>query len=267
MEKRVETPIEDKHSKNQKTPKKSDKTTKKSLKSKLQKSKSKFLSSYYGNPIKDMKLICITGSAGKSITAHFLHEILRAASQHVAILASDSEIKSGMLHKFFADAWKAGANYVIVTAPAESLKKDVFYGLPVHVAALTNFLDPSLSSPTPEEFLQSSATLFDMSPNIIILNSDDIYYPEFAEFSGKDQTLTFGHSRSSNLCIESSTLYKKGVEATFSLGSSCFTAASFLTGEPIVSYMACAATIAAALHIDNSIISEGLASYNPEESN
>ena len=259
MEKRVEDLTQDKHSKTQKTLKNS------SVKSKLQKSRSKLLSNYYGNPIKDLKLICITGTAGKSITAHFLHEILRAASQHVAILASDSEIKAGMLHKFFADAWKAGANYVIVTAPAESLKKDVFYGLPIHVAALTNFLDSSLASPTPEEFIKDSSTLFDMSPEIVVLNTDDLYYPQFKECTGKKETLTFGHDRSANLRIENTTLYKRGVEATFSLGSSFFTAASFLTGEPIVSYMACAAAIATALKIDNSVISEGLANYNPEE--
>ena len=259
MEKRVENPAQDKNSKTQKTQKTSP------LKSKLQKSKSKLLSTYYGNPIKDMKLICITGSAGKVTTAHFLHEILHAASQHVAILASDSEIKASMLHKFFADAWKAGANYVIVTAPAESLKKDVFYNLPIYVAALTNFVDSSLSSPTPTEFLEDSSTLFEMSPEIVVLNSDDLYYQDFLKYTGKSQTLSYGHPQPSNLRIETSKLYKRGVEATFSLGSSYFTVASFLTGEPIISYMACAAAIAASLHIETSVIAEGIANYNPEE--
>lgn len=255
MEKRVTPEAKDKHSKTSKKP---------SLKSKLQKSRSKFLNSYYGNPIRDMKLICITGSTGKSVTAHFLHEILRTAGEHVAILASDNEFNASMLHKFFADAWKAGANYVIVTAPTESLKNNVFYNLPIHAAALTNFVDSSLTSPTPEEFLESGSTLFEMSPKITILNSDDIYYSDFSKYSGTEKTLTYGHSPSTNLRINSSTLYKKGVEAVFSIGSSVFTVASFLTGEPVVSYMACAATIATALGLDNETISEGLANYNPE---
>ena len=255
MEKRVTPETKDKHSNHSK---------KSSLKSKLQKSRSKFLGSYYGNPIRDMKLICITGSTGKSVTAHFLHEILRASGEHVAILASDDEFNASMLHKFFADAWKAGANYVIVTAPAESLKNNVFYNLPVHVAALTDFLDSSLASPTPEEFLKSGSTLFEMSPKIVVLNSDDIYYSEFQKYSGTEKTLTYGHSSSANLRINSSTLYKQGVEASLSLGSSPLTVASFLTGEPIVSYMACAATIAAALDLDNQSISDGIANYNPE---
>lgn len=262
MEKRVENPVQDKHSKSIDDPKQNNN----SFKTKLQKSKAKLLGSYYGNPIKDMRLICITGSTGKATVAHFLHEILRAASQHVAILASDTEIRAGMLHKFFADAWKAGANYVIVTAPADSLKKNVFYGLPVYAAALTDFLDPSLTTPTPEEFFADSTTLFKMSPEIVVLNADDIYYSNFAEYTGKQQTLTYGRNSLSDLRIESSTLYKKGIEATFSLGSNYFTVASFLTGEPIVSYMACATAIAITLHIDASVIAEGLANYNPEES-
>lgn len=256
MEKRVNP------EKKEKRPKNSKKT---SLKTKLQKTKSKFLGAYYGNPIRDMKLICITGSTGKMIAAHFLHEILRAAGEHVAILASDNDFSASVLHRFFADAWKAGANYVIVTAPAKSLNKNVFYGLPIEVAALTDYVDSSLSTPTTEEYISSNSTLFKMSPKKIILNSDDIYYPKFAEYSGTEKTLVYGHSYHANLKIESSHLYKKGVEATFALGSSLITTASFLTGEPIVSYMACASLIAISLGIDNDTIAEGIANYNPEE--
>ena len=102
-----------------------DKTT--SAKTKTGRIKAKLLGAYYGHPIKDMKLICITGTAGKTEVANFVHEILKAAGQPVSIMASDSEIKIGALHKFLSTAWKAGSNYVIVTAPAKSLEKDVFY--------------------------------------------------------------------------------------------------------------------------------------------
>ena len=244
-------------------PKKETKKEKSSLKTKSQRARAKFLSSYYGNPIRDMKLICITGTSGKATVAHFVHEILRAAGQHVAVLASDSPLKLSVLHKFFADAWKAGSNFCVVTAPAESLKNNVFYGLPVEVAALTDFLPASLSSPSPEEFSSSEATLFKMSPRVVVLNEDDANFPAFSGFSGTEDTLTYGRTRSSTLRIDAAKLYKKGTEANLSLGSSRFTTASFLTGEPIVSYMACAAAIATALHISTDVIAEGIANYNP----
>ena len=150
------------------------------LKDKTQKIKAKILKSYYGNPIKDMKLIAITGSTGKTTVAHYVHEILRAAGEQVAVLASDQPFKIGMLHKFLSDAWKAGANYVVVTVPAEGLRDNVFYGLPISVAAMTNFVTSGLKDMEPKEFLDNEKTLFDMKPEIVVLNHDDINYDTFA---------------------------------------------------------------------------------------
>ena len=58
------------------------------LKAKSQKIKAGILKSYYGNPMKDMKLIAVTGATGKTIVAHYVHEILRAHGEQVAVLAS-----------------------------------------------------------------------------------------------------------------------------------------------------------------------------------
>ena len=243
--------------------KKTSKKQKTSIKVKSQRAKARLLSAYYGNPIRDLKLIAITGTTGKSTVAHFVHEILRAAGQHVAILASDKPIKASVLHKFLSDAWKAGANYVVITAPADSLRENVFYGLPVKVAALTDFVPSSLSAPTSAEFLADTSTLFAMDPEIVILNEDDAFYSDFAEFTGKNDTYTYGTTRSANVRIDSKRLYKKGTEVHLSIGSSPFTVASFLVGEPIVSYIACATTIATALDISSDVIAEGLANYNP----
>lgn len=236
-----------------------------SVKSKLQRTRAKLLSSYYGNPIRDMKLICITGTSGKATVAHFVHEILRAAGQHVAVLASDDPIKLSTLHKFLSEAWKAGSSYVVVTAPADSLKNNVFYGLPVHVAALTDFVPASLGAPSVADFAADETTLFAMEPEIVVLNEDDANYPYFSRFVGKTDTFTYGTTRTSTLRIDGAKLYKKGTEANLSLGSSRFSVASFLTGEPIVSYMAAASAIATSLHIANDIIADGIANYNPDQ--
>ena len=155
------------------------------LKSSIQKIKAKALKSYYGNPMKDMKLIAITGTTGKTIVAHFVHEILRTANEQVAVLASDQPFKISMLHKFLSDAWKAGANYVVVTVPAEGLRDNVFYGLPVEIAAMTNFVTAGLKDMEPKEYLDNEKTLFDMKPEIVVLNHDDINYDTFSEFKGK----------------------------------------------------------------------------------
>lgn len=233
------------------------------LKAGRQKLKAKMLKSYYGNPMKDMKLIAITGTTGKVAVAHYVHEILKTTGEQVAVLASDQPFKTGMLHKFLSDAWKAGANYVIVTVPAEALRDNVFYGLPVMVAAMTNFVTAGLKDVEPEEYLENEKTLFDMKPEIVVLNHDDLNYSTFAEFKGVAKTITFGQS-SADVKILNSKLYAKGTEATVSLNSEIVTLATFLTGETAVSYMACAAAIARGLDLNVDQIIDGIAEYNPE---
>lgn len=232
------------------------------VKAGAQKIKAKLLKSYYGNPTKDMKLIAITGTTGKVIVAHYIHEILRASGEQVAVLASDQPFKMGMLHKFLSDAWKAGANYVIVTVPAEGLRDNIFYGLPVNVAAMTNFVTAGLHDMEPEEYLENEKTLFDMKPEIVVLNGDDLNYDTFAGFKGSKETVVFGQS-GVDVKILNSKLYPKGTEATLSLKSEVISVATFITGETAVSYMACAAAIASGLGISTDNIIDGIAEYNP----
>ncbi|MDO4526598.1 MAG: Mur ligase family protein [Candidatus Saccharibacteria bacterium] len=225
-----------------------------------QKIKAKLLKSYYGNVTKDMKLIAITGTTGKTTVAHFVHEILRATGEQVAVLASDQPFKMGVLHKFLSDAWKAGANYVIVTVPAEGLRDNVFYDLPIHVAAMTNFVTAGLKDMTPEEYIENEKTLFDMEPEIVVLNHDDINYDSFSEFKGTKKTVDFGMT-ASDVKILNSKLYNKGTEATLSIHSDIVTVASFIPGETTVSYMACAVAIGNALGIETEKILDGIANY------
>lgn len=234
------------------------------LKLKAQKVKVGILKSYYGNPVKDMKVVAITGTTGKVTVAHYVHEILKAAGEQVAVLASDQPFKLGMLHKFLSEAWKAGANVVIVTVPAETLRDNIFYGLPVHVAAMTNFVTSSLNDMTAEEFLDSEKTLFDMKPEITVLNRDDVNYETFSEFKGTKQTLDYGLT-GKDVKILNSKLYAKGTEATLSVKSGVISVATFVPGETAVSYMACATAIAEAMGMKNDFIIDGIANYEPTE--
>jgi len=233
------------------------------MKSRVQKIKARALKTYYGNPMKDMKLIAITGTTGKTVVAHFVHEILRSAGEQVAVLASDAPFKTAMLHKFLSDAWKAGANYVIVTVPPEGLRDNVFYGLPINIAAMTNFVTAGLRDMTAEEYIENEKVLFKMKPEIVILNEDDMNYPTFSSFKGTKKTLGYGQVNT-DVKILNSKLYPHGAEATLSMKSEIISVATFVTGETAVSYMACAAAIADALNISSEHIINGIAEYDPE---
>lgn len=234
------------------------------LKLKAQKIKVGLLKSYYGNPVKDMKVVAITGTTGKVTVAHYVHEILKASGEQVAVLASDQPFKLGILHKFLSEAWKAGANVVIVTVPAETLRDNVFYGLPVNVAAMTNFVTSSLGDMTAEEYLESEKTLFDMKPEIVVLNRDDVNYDTFSTFKGTRQTLDYGLT-GKDVKILNSKLYAKGTEATLSMKSEVISVATFVPGETAVSYMACAAAVAEVMGVKSDAIIDGIANYEPAE--
>ena len=233
------------------------------VKSQVQKLRATMLKSYYGNPTKSMKLIAITGTTGKITVAHYVHEILRAAGKQVAVLASEVPFSTRTLHKFLSDAWKAGAKYAVVTVPAEGLRDNVFYGLPVTVAAMTNFIKSGLHDMTAEEYVENEKTLFDMKPEIVVLNGDDRDFETFAEFKGTDKTIVYGYS-GEDIKILNSKLYPKGTEATLSIRSEVISVASFLTGETTVPYMAAAAAIADGLGIETQFIIEGIAEYAME---
>ncbi|MBR0460498.1 hypothetical protein IJI91_00670 [Candidatus Saccharibacteria bacterium] len=223
--------------------------------------RTKILQAYYGHPAKSLKLICITGSTGKAIVARYVHEILQSANIKSAVLASDGNIKASIIHKFLSDAKKNGANYAIITTPAEALADNAFYDLPIHVAALTNFIPSTLKSISAKNYLSAKTTLFKMRPNYIILNQDDRHFADFAKFHGVKDTYTYGVDEDATVRIDDFTLYKKGTEANLAIGFKNFSTATFVTGEPAVSYMACAACIASALKISTTIISTGIANY------
>ncbi len=246
----------DKKTKTQKTGKK--KLTKNRVKAKI-------LNAYYGHPARDMKLIVVTGMTGKTTVAHFIHHIIGEAGERAAVLASETSIKTGMLHKFLSDAWKAGANYVIVTAPAESLEDDLFADLSIFAAVLTDYIPSHIGEPTAAEYEAADDTLFDMNPDYVILNRDDKHYDDFKKsFKGEKETITYGENFAADVRIESSKLYKMGSEANLNFEGRHFTVASFLNKQPDISYMTCAAALGCAIGATTEDIENGIAAYDPQ---
>lgn len=228
--------------------------------SKFQNLKAKLLSVYYGNPIKDMKLICVTGVSGTTTVAHFIHEILGTAGHSVAVMASDQDITMGTLYKFLSEAWKANATHVIITTSLESLKKGIISNLPVHMTVVTNLNSNSDELQINSDYLAITGT----HPEIAIINQDDPNINHFTSFVGTKSTITYGQSYASNIQIENSRLYKKGSEAHINIGGTRFTVASFLVGESTIHCMAAAVAAGNALHVTPDQIADGIANYSPE---
>ena len=214
--------------------------------------KAKLLSVYYGNPAKDMKLIVIAGE-GKVAVSHFVHEILRASGEQVAVFASNQFFKMSVLHKFLNDAWKAGANFVVITAPLETLQSGVFADLPIHIAAATEFTD---------DFTIND--IFKLAPKTAVLPYNNSKLPELKETIGESKTVTFGRTTDCDVKTLKSKLYRRGSEATLMIGSEIINPATFLPGEAAINQMALATAISHALELKTDAILDGIANYDPE---
>ena len=82
-----------------------------------------------------------------------------------------------------------------------------------------------------QEYLENEKTLFDMKPEIVVLNYDDLNYNTFSTFRGTDKTISYG-STSSDVKILNSKLYTKGTEATLSINSEIITVQRFYQAKP-----------------------------------
>jgi UDP-N-acetylmuramoyl-L-alanyl-D-glutamate--2,6-diaminopimelate ligase len=242
-------------------------TKKTSLKPKLQKTKAKVASTLSGQPAKNLKIIAITGSTGKNTVANFIHKILISHKVPAALITSppDSPLSSFALHRYLAKSLKSGATHVVIEAPATVLKKHVFFGLPIHMAVLTNTTSPETVNSGAINAVTYKSILFKSSPHFIILNRDDPNYDRFATYSAKTASATYGRHKESGTHIYRSKLYKKGTETSLSHNSTAFEVATFVVGEKAIAYMAAATAAAAALGIPNDTIIDGIASYEPTQ--
>lgn len=240
-------------------------TTKKSgLKPKLQKAKAKFFTTYYSNPAKDLKIIVVTGNNGRDVTAHFIQNMLKNRDENAGIIIDPTTTSS--LYKQMFNVWKSGADHVVVAVNASDLANHLFYGLPIHMAVLTDNSEDTNSAITgitgDEE--EGKAILFNTKPDFSIINRDNVNYELFAQYPTTTATFSYGRERSSDMRINRSKLYKVGSEANLTYGSESFDVATYVTSEAAIYYMAAAALAGFALGFNADQIVDAIADYEPE---
>ena len=226
------------------------------LKPTLQKAKAKFFKIYYSNPAKDLKIIAVTGTNGRDITAHYLQNIIKSRDERVGLIIDPKSI-SDLYRKLFK-IWKTGSDHVVVSVDSKALANHLFYNVPIHVAILTD----SLSDGEPSE--DAKAILFNTEPDFSVLNHDDPNFRIFADYPSKTATLSYGRDFGSTLKLMPGKVYKHGAEATLNFNGDRFEVATYVASDKAASYMAAAATAAFALDFNKDQIIDGIADYEPQ---
>lgn len=111
------------------------------------------ISNFYGNPSKKLKVIGVTGTKGKTTTAHLIYHILNKTGEKVGLISSvmakigDKEIDTGFhvttpdvisLHKFLKEMVDSGCKYAVLEVSSHAITQKRIAGINFDVAVLTN---------------------------------------------------------------------------------------------------------------------------------
>jgi len=246
------------------------------LEKSYRKSRAKIISARFGNPARDLRVIAVTGTNGKTTTVNFLNEILKEAGYRTAMFSTANIEIAGeqtvndtnsttatvaRLQKFFRDAKKADVEFALIEATSHALDQYKFEGVPIEMAIMTNLTQDHLDyHKTMENYAAAKAKLFEMNPNFVVLNADDEWFDYFNNFATESQKITYGERESADVKIEKFKLYKKGSEAKLQIDNNVeLEIATNLPGEFNIYNMTAAAAGAYLLGISLKDIQEGIA--------
>lgn len=145
--------------------------------------------------IKDMKLIGITGTNGKTTIGLMVYQILKKLKQNVAYMGTVGfyygDVKKPMLnttpdvdvlYNMLLEAKEYGIEYFVMEVSSHALAKERIYGLKFDEVAFTNLTQDHLDyHKTLENYANAKRKLFTKTRNdkIAIINGDDPYHQHF----------------------------------------------------------------------------------------
>ena len=242
--------------------------------------RAKVVSARYGNPAKNLRVIAVTGTNGKTTTACYINEILKEAKFKTAMFTTalievdgQTEINdlnvtvasTARMQRFFRDARRANVDYVVLEITSHSLDQHKLDGVPIEAAVMTNLTQDHLDyHKTMDNYAAAKAKLFQKKPRFIVLNRDDEWFDYFNQFVAEGQKMTYGTHEEAEAKITRVKLYRKGTEADVEIDHQThLELATNLPGEFNVHNMVAATALAYLLGVKLQDIQEGVA--NVEE--
>ena len=236
----------------------------------------KAVSARYGNPARDLRVIAVTGTNGKTTTINYINEILKEAGLTTAMfstavieVAGERQLNdlnatvgsTARMQRFFRDAKKAKVDYVVLEITSHALHQHKLATVPIEVAIMTNLTQDHLDyHKTMDEYAKAKSKLFANEPRFIVLNRDDEWFDYFDKFPAGSQKITYGTHEEAEARIDKVKLYRKGSEARVVIDHQTkLDLATVLPGKFNVYNMTAAAATAYVLGVKRSDIVEGVA--------
>ncbi|PYS42924.1 MAG: hypothetical protein DMG14_02570 [Acidobacteria bacterium] len=151
---------------------------------------------FYGHPTKNLHLIGVTGTNGKTTTTYIVESILKAAGKRAAVLGTIEYRGPGFdsvaerttpeapdLEKLFRQVVDAGWQHAVMEVSSHAIQMKRVAGLQFEVAVFTNLSRDHLDfHGDMESYFQAKRKLFEgingVRPRVMVLNADDSRYED-----------------------------------------------------------------------------------------
>lgn len=217
---------------------------------------------FFGNPAKNLKLIGLTGTNGKTTTTFLIKQILELTGKMVGLIGTVQNMVGDEIYpakyttpdpyelqSLFKKMVDAGCEYCVMEVSSQALAQGRVNGLQFHIGAFTNLTQDHLDyHKTWENYFNSKRILFENS-DIAITNADDKYGLEIV----KDlpcKTVTYAvNTNNADYCAKNVKFKSDGVE--YEIVSDFIGRVSCpIPGRFSVYNSLCAAAVALSLGID-----------------
>lgn len=189
-----------------------------------------FAALLYGFPAKKLRVIGVTGTNGKTTTAHLIASVLQAGGRKVGMATTvdfqigDKIIENNLkmttvspflLQKLLSQMVRAGCVDAIIEVTSIGLDQHRLWGIPFHVAVFTNLTHDHLDyHQTMEKYRQAKEELFAHRPALSVINIDDPSSEHFLKHSA-NRTVTY--SLKSNADLVGKKIYQRAGGTDFVL--------------------------------------------------
>lgn len=179
---------------------------------------------YFGYPAKELKVIGVTGTKGKTTTTYMVKTILEKVGYKVGLIGTIESIIGGevipaknttpesfTIHEYFRKMVDAGCDAVVMEVSSQGLMLHRTAGITFDIGIFTNLGEDHIGPNEHkdfEDYMRCKGMLFQQS-KVGIGNVDDAHFAEV--FAGATcQVETFGFDKKADLRAEGTKLFAKG---------------------------------------------------------
>ncbi len=229
----------------------------------------------FGRPAKHLKVVAVTGTNGKTTTAHFITKVLEAAGYKVGLSTTarfqigretwDNELNMTVTNPFELQSLlkrmqEAKVDWVVLEVTSHALIQHRIWGIPIHTAVITNLTQDHLDyHHTMEEYAAAKARLFKLAKFNAVLNHDDDWFNFFVQRSPQSK-FSYGAHPDADIRLTKANLKPHGAKIMLQYGHGGEEVAVELnlTGKFNVYNALAAAGVGHALDLNPQLVKQGL---------